>query len=262
MTDATVRCESCGARNPAGATWCTQCYAAFGPVDPSEGTPPVPSGTQAGTTAASPTTAPTAPTGGSEGGLADARREVGADAAGDGAGPPSDPPAAVQVGDVREVDGQVEWRCTTCAGWMALESPICTTCGSPRSGFGEVARPETAVSDVDGRQVRTLAALFPGLGHLAVGRVGSGGTRLALGLLWLLGGIWWLVTTSAGGTAPGVILLLGVVVLWLASYVDAVALAAGREERFGVRGLLWSVVGVTGLLMVTVALLATGPSLG
>ncbi len=168
----------------------------------------------------------------------------------------------VEVGDVRDVDGVVEWRCHACDSWVALELPTCAVCGAPRAGFGDQPRADVTLSAADRSKVLGGGAAFPGVGHLLAGRLGSGITRLALGGLWLVLGIWWLVTTSSSGNAPGAILILGVVVLWVASYLDVRSLVDGDTERFGVRGLLWLVVGVTTLLMIAVAWLATGPTLG
>lgn len=234
-----MRCPNCGARNPAEATWCTQCYARFEEATAVEPSPPE----------------PPAPDGVTE---IEATLEPGVVSAEDDGAPGAGP---VEVGDVRQIDGVIEWRCGTCASWVALESELCAVCGAPRSGFGEAPRSEVPVGELDRGKVLGAAAIFPGVGHLLAGRTGSGLTRLLLGALWLLGGIWWLATTSTVGTAPGVILIVGTLVLWVASYLDVQALLAGRDEPFGLRGLLWSVVGVTALLMVTVAWLATGSSI-
>ena len=263
-----MRCDACGAHNAQGAVWCTQCYASFGAEDPasSELAPSDP-GPQPPATTSTDASPPVADT--SEG-LAPAPAEgltsatPGSEGAGTAAEPvePSGGRGPVEVGDVRDVDGVVEWRCHTCASWVALELATCAVCGAPRAGFGDQPRVEATLSDADRGKVLAGGAAFPGVGHLLAGRLGSGITRLTLGGLWLVLGIWWLATTTSSGNAPGVILILGAVVLWAASYLDVRSLVDGDEERFGVRGLLWLVVGVTTLLMVAVAWLATGPSIG
>jgi len=235
---AVVRCDNCGARNPEGATWCTQCYASFAadePVMPEAGEGAAPE---------SPSIDGAADTSDSTSAATDEPRGV-----------------PVEVGDVRDVDGVVEWRCRTCASWVALELASCEVCGAARAGFGDAPRPEVAAAQLDRSKVLAGGAAFPGVGHLLAGRTGSGVTRLVLGVLWFLGGIWWLATTGVSGGAPGVILILGALVLWVASYLDVQSLLDGRDERFGVRGLLWLVVGVTALLMIAVAWLATSPTL-
>ncbi len=256
---AVVRCDNCGARNPEAATWCTQCYASFAddePVVPApeEGaSPQAPSTEGAGAGAA--LSGADGPEGASSGGGAADASETTSTAPDEPRGVP------VEVGDVRDVDGVVEWRCRTCASWVALELATCEVCGAARAGFGDAPRPEVAVAQLDRSKVLAGGAAFPGIGHLLAGRTGSGVTRLVLGVLWLIGGIWWLATTGVSGGAPGVILILGALVLWVASYLDVQSLLDGRDERFGVRGLLWLVVGVTALLMIAVAWLATGPTL-
>jgi hypothetical protein len=268
-----MRCDTCGARNAEGATWCTQCYASFTPDRPE---PPIGASdasptSAAGATGTGPSTdVPLSGTGmDAPSTIAPADGvprvaspvETGAAEGTDAADPAGGSSSVVEVGDVRELDGVVEWRCRACESWVALEMPSCHACGSPRAGFGEDPRPQASVAASNHGKVLTAAALFPGVGHLVAGRTGSGATRLALGLLWLMGGIWWVATTAASGSAPGVVLILGALVLWVASYLDVQAILSGRDEPFGVRGLLWSVVGVTALLMVAVAWLATGPSL-
>jgi hypothetical protein len=249
-----MRCESCGAHNPEAATWCTQCYA---PVTGSSGPQ------AAGSVPAEPASSgPGEPIG-----LSDAASRDAALAETEEAAASAEPGAVssqrtepVQIGDVREVDGVIEWRCATCRTWVLLELSNCRVCGAPRVGFGDTTRPDRA-ADLDRDKVLVGAAAFPGVGHLMAGRTGSGLTRLVLGLLWLVGGISWLVSTTAGA-APGALLIVGALVLWVVSFLDVQALLDGRKEPFGVRGLLWLVVGVTALLMLAVAWLATGSAVG
>ncbi len=238
-----MRCETCGARNVEGAAWCTQCYTPF---------------------AAEAGDAPPSATEALDGPAVDLELDLPLTERPDvGDADPDQPRTAtpVEVGDVRDIDGVVEWRCSTCASWNALEQPSCAVCGAFRSGFGEPARTEVDVTDLDPDRLFLATLALPGLGHLLAGWIGTGITRMVLALLWLLGGVWWLVATATGRT-PGVILVLGALAVWVTSAVDVRALLAGRDEPFGVRGLLWLVVGVTGLLMLVVALVATGPSLG
>ncbi len=165
--------------------------------------------------------------------------------------------APVEVGDVRDIDGVVEWRCRTCGSWVGLEQAACTVCGTARTGFGGDTSSTRDVRDLDGSRILGASLVLPGLGHVLAGRIGSGITRMLLALIWLIGGLWWLVATTTG-RLPGVILVIGAVLLWVASAMDIRGLLAGGEEPFGVRGLLWFVVGVTALLMITVAVAATG----
>jgi hypothetical protein len=254
-----VRCDTCGGRNSDDAAWCTQCYAPFQEAEP----------------ASDPLIPPSQPTAPSDPETGDAPQpdapasflqtstdvSGGAAEAAPSSTDPSSEPAGRTDRDIREIDGRVEWRCSTCASWVALENPVCATCGAARVGFGDPATPTANVTDVAERTLLGASAVLPGAGHLLAGRVGSGITRAALFLLWAAGGLWWILSTQ-DGRSPGVVLLVGAVVLWGTTLIDINAVARQRvAEPFGVRGLLWTVVGVTGLLMLMVAFAAAG-SLG
>jgi hypothetical protein len=225
-----MRCDACGARNPASASWCSQC---FGPLGGGGTSPP--------TVGGPPTLAPGPPTGTTPEGPAPSRP------------PPVPPPAAsdrdARERDVRERDGEVEWRCAVCEGWSPLEVPACRRCGAPRTGFG-VDAPGPPAGEELGRLV-LLTALLPGLGHLRAGRVGTGVARAVVTVAWLLGavalGLGALRTSSAPVAA--VPLLLGAAVVWVASLRDVRRLGSGEgRELLDARGLLWLVAAVTGLL--------------
>jgi hypothetical protein len=221
-----VRCAACGARNSASADWCTQCYVRLGPdaTDrPTSREDRVPSAAAAAPIEAREPT----PTGG--------------------------PPAAARARDVRDRAGTVEWRCRRCDTWSPLLAPACVTCGSARQGFGETD-PERHGREVDPALATGLSVVFPGAGHLVVGRPGTGIARLVLWLLWLLGGV---ATVRGAGSLvlalPGLVLLVGAVVLWGATLADVRSLVAGDDrEVLGARGLLWLVGGVVVALVVGV----------
>lgn len=267
-----MRCDACGARNSDDAAWCSQCYASFqdaAPATPASATPApaTPASDPAAQPAPDPAVAPGQPTGQPTGDTAhpDAAAppvRTSPEVAGAVVPDPSSSETAERTDrDIRDLDGRVEWRCSTCTSWVALEDPICATCGAARVGFGDPVTPSADATDVAEQVVLGASAVLPGAGHLLVGRVGSGITRAVLFLLWAAGGLWWIVSTQ-DGRSPGIVLLVGAVVLWAATLVDANAITKGQSvEPFGVRGLLWTVVGVTGLLMLMVAFAAAG-SLG
>lgn len=265
-----MRCDACGARNSDDAAWCTQCYASFqeaAPASPASDPIAPPAPDPITPPAAGPAVATGQPTDQPTGDASDpAASAPSARTSSDVTGAAAPGPAATPSGgrtdrDIREIDGQVEWRCPTCTSWVALEDPVCATCGAARVGFGDPATPSADGSDVAEQVVLGASAVLPGAGHFLTGRVGSGVTRAALFLLWAVGGLWWIVSTQ-DGRSPGIVLLVGAVVLWAATLVDANAITKGQSsEPFGVRGLLWTVVGVTGLLMLMVAFAAAG-SLG
>jgi hypothetical protein len=231
-----MRCGSCGARNPETADWCSQCFVPLG---------------AAPATAADDDPAPVlgddpAPVLGDEPPDRPARDPA--------TGPVDAAPGATDGGgrDVRERDGEVEWRCATCEAWSSLHAPRCERCGAPRTGFG-VDQPE-AVAPEDAEQLVVWTVLLPGLGHVRAGRVGSGVARGVIAVGWLLGGLLLGVGAVRAGTAPvaAVPLVLGAAAIWVASVRDVAALARGESrELLDARGLLWLVAGVTGLLVVT-----------
>jgi hypothetical protein len=221
-----MRCGACGARNPATATWCSQCFAGFG--QPATPTPP------AGEHAPTQRDAVGAATPGTE------DRDV--------AGVPAPGPAST-ARDVREHEGGIEWRCPVCDGWSSLHATSCHRCGAARTGFGV-----DAPAPVEGRELERLVALtvlLPGLGHLRAGRVGTGLARAVVAFAWLVGAVVLGVGAVRSGAAPvaALPLLLGAVVVWVASVRDVRALAGPeRRELLDARGLLWLVAAVTGLL--------------
>jgi hypothetical protein len=214
-----VICPACGARNAAKAAWCSQCYAPLGAAADTD-----------------PETGVREP---------DVReRDI--------------RERDVRERDVRERDGEVEWRCGACGGWTPLHLAACLHCASPRRGFGEAATPVRTFPS-GGGVVLAASLVLPGLGHLLVGRSGTGLARIVLAVLWVGGGLS-LVRNGGGGTAPGLILLAGALVLWLATAVDARYLAAGsRTELLGSRALAVLVAVVTGGLVL--ATVVTAPSL-
>ncbi len=188
-----MRCPACAARNIDQAGWCTQCFVSLtGPQDPAPGPPVV-----------------------------DARADPElAELPG-----PVVATTPVTAGDIRERDGEVEWRCRSCGGWAPLAVTHCTVCGSIRRGFGERPGSDAVKAGTVGTAVAG-SLLLPGLGHVLAGAVGSGLARILLWSLWAGAGVGAL-TTGAAGRTMGVILLVGAAVLWAASAVDAAALASG-----------------------------------
>lgn len=91
MTSAPQACASCGARNPATAEWCSQCYAPTGAS-------PVPDGS------AVPEEAPVV-----------GERVV-----------PDDATERFRV-----VDGDVQWCCPVCGAWTPVDERSCSVCATP-----------------------------------------------------------------------------------------------------------------------------------
>jgi hypothetical protein len=178
------------------------------------------------------------------------------------------PPPAVETStssaparDVRTVGDEVEWRCARCRSWAPLLAEVCTTCGAPRTGFGEPARRPGPQPQDRGRLV-AASVLLPGLGHLLAGRVGTGVARLLLGLSWAAGGL--AIARSAGaagGILPAVPLLLGATIVWAASIRDAAVLGDG-QELLRPKVLAGLTVAVVGTLLLAVVAATTGGAPG
>jgi hypothetical protein len=166
--------------------------------------------------------------------------------------PPTPPAVGTAPGqaagrDIRVDGDRVEWRCARCEGWNPLERPDCGTCGSARVGFTPGTATEPTVATTGGSAPLLASAVLPGLGHLLVGRPGSGTARLLLWLLWAGGA--GAILASAGLSGAAVVLGLAALGLWSLSLHDLVQLARGRPEVLTGRVLAWSVVGVTTLLV-------------
>jgi hypothetical protein len=102
--------------------------------------------------------------------------------------------------------------------------------------------------------VLLLSALLPGAGHAALGLMATAWARGLTYLLWVVGGTALLVTALGSGESalPGIIPLLGALVLWVVSLLDVQSLLANRTRQIlDARVFLWLVVGVVGLLMLT-----------
>jgi hypothetical protein len=159
--------------------------------------------------------------------------------------------------DVRTVGDEVEWRCARCRSWAPLLAEACTTCGAPRTGFGEPARRPGPQPQDRGRLV-AASVLLPGLGHLLAGRVGTGVARLLLGLSWAAGGL--AIARSAGTEGrilPAVPLLLGAIIVWAASIRDAAVLGDG-PELLRPKVLAGVTVAVVGTLLLAAVAATTG----
>jgi ribosomal protein L40E len=240
-----MRCDACGARNPAKASWCSQCFASFAPTPPAEAPTSGPASDQPAPPVPGRAPRPAAP----------APASPPPERAGTASRPDAAPPTGPRERDVRQRDGEVEWRCAVCDGWSPLRAATCRRCGAGRTGFG-VDAPEPVAGEELQRLV-VLTVLLPGLGHVRAGRVGTGAARAVIAVAWLVGALVLGVGALRTGAAPiaAVPLALGAAIVWVASVRDVRALGDGRgRELLDARGLLWLVAGVTGLLAVVLLL--------
>lgn len=154
--------------------------------------------------------------------------------------------------DVRQRDGEVEWRCHVCGGWQPLIVAACETCGTPRQGFGE--EPGRARPKVSPSIAVVATVVLPGAGHLLLGSVGAGIARLALWLVWLTGGI--AMWSGPGSPAVAGMLLGGALALWAAGLVVTLRLARGTTDPVTA-----PVLGIGVVVVTLLAILAGLPAL-
>lgn len=237
-----MRCPACQARNPETADWCSQCYASLRPPEP----PPPP---PASAPPASPERAPEPAT---------VPSPAGGEATPDGRERAvSDPDAVGYVsrdGRFRRTEEGLDWRCPVCDEWSPIERTTCVTCGAPFAADTDRG-PEPGERMTETGALLASAAL-PGLGHILMGRAGGGTARAILYVTWLIGGL--LLVGAAARAAqpilPAIPLLLGALIVWSATLLDAVNLHRGRpQELLKPRTLLWLTVGVMGATMFSFA---------
>lgn len=222
-----MRCPSCGALNPEGADWCSQCYADLRPEPEREPEP----------------------------GLGSVDRAPAADGDPAGGGPADAGETETLVtggGRFRRTGEELEWRCAVCGEWNALGSGACTVCGT---AFGRTLGQgdEEELKDVDQGTVVLASGLMPGAGHILLGRTAQGATRATIFLFCLIGGYLLLRSAAATGQSlfPAFPLLLGAFVMWAGSIYDALAVTSRQPELLTPRVLVWLVIGVVGLLLIS-----------
>lgn len=241
-----VRCPECGARNTAGAQWCTQCYTPLAVATPAPPPPPPPPRPPPPPPPASP------PTSG-----------PGEAAAGDQDGMLPLPPGAEEApvrpageprllrsgqGQFRETDEGLEWVCAVCQEWNSIDRLTCSVCATPFGRtLGADAAPERP--DVPAAVLTVASLVLPGAGHWLLRMRGAAVLRAILGVVWGLGGLTLFLRARESGQSflPAIPLLLGWAVVAAGSANDAVVEAGGSGTRvLAGRFLLWLTLGVVG----------------
>lgn len=151
----------------------------------------------------------------------------------------------------REGD-DVQWACSACGQFNSIELSSCAVCGT---AFVDRFRSDDPEPPRNWPQALLLSMIVPGAGHLAVGRYGSGLSRVLLFATWALGAVMLLGGTGRQAGVAVMPLVLGAFVLWIGSLVDIYRLQRGEEELLVGRRLLWLVVGV--LLLLVLGLFAS-----
>jgi len=159
--------------------------------------------------------------------------------------------AETDVGRFRQTGDELEWNCGQCGEWNPVGATACSVCGTP---FGRGVPEPVVPPRVSDTTALIASAAVPGLGHMLLGRTGNGVARALTYLLWLIGGIVLIreATLYNRPILPGIPLVLGALVVWVTSAIDAMNLArGGTTELLRPRVFFWLMLGVIGLLMIT-----------
>lgn len=217
MADPVV-CSYCGARNPAEAEWCGQCFSSLG------------------------INAATRPDGSDD----SIRERVDLPESAVPVRPPTPTDGEAEPSSPRRTKARV-WVCSVCETPNPLDAQHCAACGT--SIFASFGAEDEEHIDVDPQRALLRSVLFPGLGHAYAqqGLLGSavgGLTVMALGF----GGA--LVATGVGRFGWPLILLA--IAIWVAAALDAFRLAEGQTDSLLLRPRV--LTALVGLVMVVVIL--------
>jgi hypothetical protein len=247
-----IRCPSCGGLNPEKADWCGQCLRRFtpppapgpavpegAPVEPAD--PSVPNEMDPAASIQPPLylveTLPTA---------ADAAPKPHAQAA-----MHAPPGVNTQRGPFTVSDRGVTWACATCGSVNAMESEICSACGSTL--HATLAPDEDGNrKDRDPRLTAMVSLAYPGVGHAYLGMWGQAVARVTIATWILAAVIAGLSVEAAGARVLAVVFVLVALGMWGVSAHDAYR-EAQRQQRLTIlkgRMFLYLVVGLLALLFV------------
>ncbi|HVM11172.1 MAG TPA: zinc ribbon domain-containing protein [Actinomycetota bacterium] len=162
------------------------------------------------------------------------------------------------------MDDSLAWRCPSCETPNPIEAEVCDRCGTPfRALFEEDERP---AARVDPGTAFARSLLFPGLGHRAAGR-GAEGLARGVVFAWLIGTVAAILIVR-GDAGPGPFLpligalLLGALVVYAMTAVDARRAAERQKPLLTGRMLLYGSAGVMLLTIVVLFLSAVRAARG
>lgn len=148
----------------------------------------------------------------------------------------------------------LDWCCPVCESWNPVEVGTCTVCSRPLAHSLSPERPAPRGPEVSENVGVVASALLPGLGHILAGRPGTGVGRAIIYLVWLIGGALLLraARVSAQSVLPAVPLLVGALIVWVASLYDVIVVVRDTgTELLRARPFLWLVVIIFGILMIS-----------
>ena len=248
------RCPNCGGLVGADAEWCTQCFHRLDTGTAAEKEPVAEAGDDIGESTASSapgTTGETAVEPGEAGGDAAPLSERETRPA-----TPTGPKADLGERVIHSRGDRIVWDCPACGTENAIDSPFCSACGTP---FRKVlAEPEEEI-DVDPGRAAMWSLVFPGAGHIIVGRRGEGIARAVVFAFALMTGLVSLgaVTRGSGGAyLLLMVLALGAAAaLYVISTLDAGRAATRLPPLLPSRVLMY---GGIGLMLASLVVVVTG----
>ncbi len=176
---------------------------------------------------------------------ADARGHEPAGLSANGAGaaftdpPPAEPARAVPT-----------WPCAVCGTPNDLSRDVCSVCGA---SFSKLFEQEEAKPKVRPNTAVARSLIFPGLGHASAGRKAEGLARAVLFLWCAATALFLLMNHPAGGLGillpMAVVFVMGALVLYAATALDAFRLASDEPQLLSSRSMLY---GTAGLMMLSV----------
>ncbi len=184
--------------------------------------------------------------------------------------PPSGPmdrhPSRTAAGHAPEADEptfldappRATWPCAVCDTPNDLERDTCASCGAP---FSRLFQEPDVRPEVDPKKAFKFSLIFPGLGHAVAGRKPEGAARAILFVWCAATALLLLLTHPVGGLgmlAPmAVVFVLGSIVWYLITAVDAYRVATGDKQLVSAKVMLYSVAALMMLSVGSVFLMVT-----
>jgi hypothetical protein len=154
--------------------------------------------------------------------------------------------------------GRPTWTCPACSEANPLDLDICRVCGT---AFRTLLKEPEVVPDVEPAVALRRSLMFPGLGHVAVGRVAEGVARATL-FLWSVGTALFALSARGDGSAGlgpmapmAIMFMVAAVAVYGLSAVDAQRAADRRPPVLSTRFLLYGAAGLVILSVLSLGLL-------
>ncbi|MCA1727745.1 MAG: zinc ribbon domain-containing protein [Actinobacteria bacterium] len=151
---------------------------------------------------------------------------------------------------------RIVWDCPACGTENPIDSPLCSACGTP---FRKVlVEPEEEI-EVDPGRAAMWSLVFPGVGHIIIGRRGEGIARAVVFAFALMTGLVSLGAVTRGSGAVYLMLMIlslgAAAALYVVSTLDAGRAATRLPPLLPSRVLMY---GGLGLMMASLVVVVTG----